>query len=50
MKQVLFLIPIISKDGIVVESSKVEAVMDCNKPRNVIEVWSFLDLQAIIGD
>lgn len=44
MKEVLFLGHIISKDGVLVDPSKVVAVMEWIYPKNVTEVKSFLEL------
>ena len=35
---------IISKEGIVVDPEKVEAIRECSAPRNVVEVRSFMGL------
>ena len=40
----------ISKEGLSVDSKKIEAVVNWCSPQNVAEIHSFLDLQAIIED
>ena len=44
LSQVAFLGHIISKDGVAVDPSKVEAVKDWPRPKNASEVRSFLGL------
>ena len=42
MTKVLFLGHILSAEGISVDPSKVQEVMDWNAPTSIAEVWSFL--------
>jgi hypothetical protein len=44
LEKVPFLGHVISKDGVAVDPSKIEAVMDWEQPTNVREIWSFLVL------
>ena len=46
MPQVLFLGHIVSKDGILVDPSKIEAVKNWPRPTSVTEVCSFLGLAS----
>jgi hypothetical protein len=43
-KQIHYLGHIISKDGIILDPKKIEAIRECPVPKNVIEVRSFMDL------
>ena len=47
LSEVKFLGHVISQDGVSVDQSKVEAVLDWNQPTSVTEVRSFLGLAAI---
>ena len=44
LESVAFLGHVISKDGISIDSNKVEAVIEWNRPNNVTEICSFLGL------
>jgi hypothetical protein len=44
MKQVAFLLHVISKGGIFVDPSKVQDVLSWNAPTSVSDIWSFLGL------
>ncbi|TNV97478.1 hypothetical protein C5H24_12785, partial [Xylella fastidiosa] len=44
LEQVQFLGHVVSKDGIAVDNSKVEAVLDWKQPTSVFEIRSFLGL------
>jgi hypothetical protein len=44
MKEVLFLEHVISAEGIVVDPSKVQEVLDWKSPRSVTQIRSFLRL------
>jgi hypothetical protein len=44
LEKVSFLGHVISKDGVAVDPSKIEAVMNWERPTNVREIWSFLGL------
>jgi hypothetical protein len=44
LKEVQFLGHVISKDGVAVDPSKVEAVLKWERPTNLIEIQSFLGL------
>ena len=44
MEEVKFLGRVVSKDGIFVDPSKVEAILDWERPKNVCEIRSFLGL------
>ena len=48
LKKVPFLGHILSKDGISIDPSKIQEVMDWKAPTSVHEVWSFLGLAGII--
>ena len=44
LKEMPFLGHIVSTEGIRVDSTKIEAIVNCKSPRNVTEVRSFLGL------
>lgn len=44
MKEVKFLDHVVSKNGIFVDPSKVEAVLEWEIPKNVTKIYSFLGL------
>ena len=44
MMEVKFLGHVVSQGGIVVDPSKVEVVLNCDRPRNVTEIRNFLGL------
>jgi hypothetical protein len=44
LEKVSFLGHIISKDGVAVDQSKIEAMMNWERPTNVLEIHSFLGL------
>ena len=46
LNQVVFLGHVISKDGIIVDLNKIEAVVNWDRPTNVSEVRSFLGLAS----
>jgi hypothetical protein len=46
LNQVVFLGHVVSKDGIIVDPSKIEAVVNWDRPTNVSEVRSFLGLAS----
>jgi hypothetical protein len=45
-KQIPYLVHIISKDGIVVDPEKIEAIREWSTPKNVTEVRSFMGLDG----
>ena len=50
LKKVFFVGHIVSAEGIKVYPAKIEAIVNWNPPRNVIEVRSFVGLADIIED
>lgn len=46
MEQVAFLGHVISKDGVLVDPTKIEAIVNCESPKNVAEIRSFLGLAS----
>ena len=44
LEEVAFLGHIVKKEGVIVDSKKIKAVMDLQRPMNVFEIQSFLGL------
>ena len=49
LQEVKFLGHVVSKDGILVDSSKIDVVLNWNGPTNAMEVRSFLGLAGYYG-
>ena len=49
MDQVAFLGHVISKDGVMIDPTKLEAVKECRQSKNATEICRFLGLAGIIG-
>ncbi|XP_059629631.1 uncharacterized mitochondrial protein AtMg00860-like [Cornus florida] len=44
LQEVKFFGHVVSGNGVLVDPSKIEAVLDWERPKNVYEIWSFLGL------